>query len=249
MRSTEKLRVSCLSDSAAVVMPDATASQASVTVDVGAPLIGAATLSRYRKVYLWAWLLSLLVVLIELAGAIVSGSLALRADVWHVAGDMLIAIAPVVVSYTRARRANVERIVLSAGVVVAATLIAIGGAVLAEARTALLVGTSSHEVDGWVLSGFSLMSGAINLLQTRMLSLIHASHRDVTHVGFHFHVQMDLLKNLALPSLGALLALHLAPQQSDIWAAACIGAWIATRGLALLTRSVVALRHRELRLH
>ncbi|MGO9851368.1 MAG: cation transporter [Steroidobacteraceae bacterium] len=230
-------------------MPDTTASQAAAAVDVGAPLIGTTTLSRYRKVYLMAWLLSLLVVLIELTGAMVSGSFALRADVWHVAGDMLIAIAPVVVSYTRARRVNVERIVLSVGVVVAATLIAIGCAVLAEARSALLVGTPSHEVHGWVLSGFSLMSGAVNLLQTRMLSLIHASHRDMTHVGFHFHVRMDLLKNLALPTLGALLALHLAPQQSDTWAAGCIGAWIATRGLALLARSAVAFRHRALRLH
>lgn len=230
-------------------MPDTTASQASVAVDVGAPLIGAPTLSRYRKVYLWAWLLSLLVVLIELTGAIVSRSLALRADVWHVAGDMLIAIAPVVVSYTRARRVDVERIVLSAGIVVAATLIAIGGAVVAEARSALLAGTPSHEVQGWVLSGFALMSGAINLLQTRILSRVHALHRDATHVGFHFHVRMDLLKNLALPSLGALLALHLAPQRTDIWAAACIGAWIAMRGLALLTRSVGALRRRQLPLH
>jgi cobalt-zinc-cadmium efflux system protein len=241
--------VGCLSDSTAVVMPDTTTSQASVAVDVGAPLIiGATTLSRYRKVYQSAWLLSLLVVLVELAGAFFSGSLALRADVWHVAGDMLIAIAPVVVSYTRARRVNVGGIVLSAGVVVAATLIAIGGAVLAEARSALLGGTPSHEVHGWVLSGFSLMSGAINLWQSRMLSLIHASHRDVTHVGFHFHVRMDLLKNLALPSLGALLALHVVPQQSDIWAGGCIGVWIASRGLALLTRSAVAFRHRHLRL-
>jgi len=83
-------------------MPDTTTSQASAAVD-GAPLIiDATTLSRYRTVYQWAWLLSLLVVLVELAGAFFSGSLALRADVWHVAGDMLIAVAPVVVSYTRA---------------------------------------------------------------------------------------------------------------------------------------------------
>ena len=243
-----KLCVGCLSDSTAAVMPDTTTSQASVAVD-GAPLIiDATTLSRYRKVYQWAWLLSLLVVLVELAGAFFSGSLALRADVWHVAGDMLIAVAPVVVSYTRAKRVNVAGIVLAAGVVVAATLIAIGSVVLAEARSALLDGTPSHEVHGWVLSGFSLLSGAINVWQSRMLSRIHASHRDVTHVGFHFHVRMDLLKNLALPALGALLALHVVPQQSDIWAGGCIGIWIALRGLALLSRSAGAFRHRHLRL-
>jgi len=230
------------------VMPDTATSQASAAV-VGAPLImGATTLSRYRKVYQRAWSLSLFVVLVELAGAFFSGSVALRADVWHVAGDMLIAIAPLVVSYTRARRVNVGGVVLFAGVVVAVTLIAIGGAVLAEARGALSGGTPSHEVQGWALSGFSLVSGAINLWQSRTLSLIHASHRDVTHVGFHFHVRMDLLKNLALPALGALLALHVIPQQSDIWAGGCIGVWIALRGLALLTRSAGAFRHCHWRL-
>ena len=230
------------------MIPDTTTSQASAA-GVGAPLaMGATTLSRYRKVYQRAWLLSLLVVLVELAGAFFSGSLALRADVWHVAGDMLIAIAPVAVSYTRARRVNVRGVVLLAGVAVAATLIVIGGAVLAEARSALLGATSSHEVHGWVLTGFSLTSGVINLWQSRTLSLIHASHRDVIHVGFHFHVRMDLLKNLALPALGALLALHVVPQQSDIWAGGCIGVWIALRGLVLLTRSAGAFRHWHLRL-
>jgi cobalt-zinc-cadmium efflux system protein len=234
--------VRCLSDSMA--LPDTSASQASLAAAVGAPLIEASTLSRYRNVYLWAWLLSLLVVLVELTGAIISGSLALRADVWHVAGDMLIAIAPLAISYTRGSSVNLDRIVLSAGIVVAATLIVIGGAVLAQARNALSASMPSHEVHGWLLSGFSLMSAGINLLQARMLSRIDPAHRDVTHVGFHFHVRMDLLKNLALPSLGVLLALHLAPQRSDSWAAACIGAWIATRGLALFTRSAVAYRRR-----
>jgi Co/Zn/Cd efflux system component len=219
-----------------------------VAVDVGISLIDASTLSRYRKVYLRAWLLSLLIVLIELTGAMVSGSFALRADVWHVAGDMLIAMAPLAISYTRERSINVDRMVLSAGIVVAATLIAIGGAVLAQARSALVASTPSHEVHGWLLSGFSLMSGGINLLQARILSRIHASHRDVTHAGFHFHVRMDLLKNLALPSLGVLLALQLLPQRTDSWGAACIGTLIAARGLALFIRSAVALRRRQARL-
>ena len=65
--------------------------------------------------------------------------------------------------------------------------------------------------------------------------------------GFHFHIRMDLPKNLELPSLDMLLALHMVPQQSDIWAGDCIGVWIASRGLALLTRSAGAFRQRHLR--
>jgi cobalt-zinc-cadmium efflux system protein len=226
-------------------MTNGTLSPTPVTVNGGTPFLDASTLSRYRQAYLWAWLLSLVVMLIELTGAMVSGSLALRADVWHVAGDMLIAIAPLAVSYARERSINLDRTVLLAGIVVAVTLIIIGGVILAEARTALSVGTPPHEVHGWLLSGFSLLSGVVNLIQTRTLSRIHVTHRDVTHVGFQFHVRMDLLKNLALPSLGLLLALHLAPQRSDSWAAAGIGVWIAMRGLALLIRSATALRGRR----
>jgi len=75
-----------------------------------------------------------------------------------------------------------------------------------------------------------------------LLSQVQVLHRDVTHAGFHFHVRMDLLKNLALPALGALLALHLVGQRADTWAAGCIGAWIAARGLVLLARSAVIFR-------
>ena len=75
-------------------------------------------------------------------------------------------------------------IVLCTGVVIAVTWMAIGSAILADAHSALLGGRPSHEVQGWVLSRFSLMSGAINLWQNHMLSLIHVAHRDVTHVGF-----------------------------------------------------------------
>ena len=137
-------------------------------------------------------------------------------------------------------------IVLCTGVVIAVTWMAIGSAILADAHSALLGGRPSHEVQGWVLSRFSLMSGAINLWQNHMLShTCGAPGRDTR--GFHFHIRMDLPKNLELPFLDMLLALHMVPQQSDIWAGDRIGVWIASRGLALLTRTAGAFRQRHLR--
>jgi Co/Zn/Cd efflux system component len=208
--------------------------------------IDAVTLGRYRGVYLRAWLLSLLIMAIEFTGATLSGSFALRADVWHVAGDMLVAFAPVAVSYARSRHLTLDTLLLCAGIAVATMLVVIGGMLLSEARENLLSPAPRHEVHGWILSGFALLSAGANLWQHLYLSQVQTSHRDVTHAGFHFHVRMDLLKNLALPLLGGLIALNLVNQRADSWAAACIGAWIAVRGVALLVRSIVAFRRREL---
>jgi Co/Zn/Cd efflux system component len=143
------------------------------------------TMSRYQSIYWRAWILSLLIMLIELAGSIVSGSFALRADVWHMAGDMLVAFAPLAATYAPGRRLDPQKIVLAGGAAVGVVL---------------------------------------------------------THVGFHFHVRMDFLKNLALPVLGALLALQLVSPRADSWAAGCIGAWIAARGVVLLARSALTFR-------
>jgi Co/Zn/Cd efflux system component len=206
--------------------------------------IDAATLSRYHSVYLRAWMLSLAIVLIELTGSFVSGSFALRADVWHVLGDMVVAIAPVAVTYARAKGFNPHRLILFGGATVATALMAIGAMLLLEARQQLLSPVPLHEVRGWLLSAFSLLSAGMNLWQHRMLSRIQVSDRDLTHLGFHFHVRMDMLKNLALPSLGALLALRLVPQRADSWAAAGVGALIAIRGLLLLA-GMLAFRKRE----
>jgi cobalt-zinc-cadmium efflux system protein len=231
-------------------LPESEMSVVSNAPALGAPAAGIAWLApidsqvmaRYRSAYWRAWALSLIIMVIELAGSILSGSVALRADVWHMAGDMLVALAPVAVTYARARGLNPHKIILAGGTAVAVLLISIGGLLLEEARNSLALPTPSHEVHGWLLSGFALVSALANWWQHRLLSQVHVLHRDVTHVGFHFHVRMDLLKNLALPALGALLALQLVSQRADTWAAGCIGAWIAVRGLVLLARSAMIWR-------
>jgi cobalt-zinc-cadmium efflux system protein len=203
------------------------------------------TSALYRALYLRAWVLSLVIILIELVGARLSGSAALRADVYHVAGDMLVATAPLAISYARRRPRELEVLLLCGGIAVALLLVAIGLGILAEARERLKSATAPQLLHGWLLSGFALMSAAVNFWQHRVLSQVQGAHRDVTHQGFHFHVQMDLLKNLALPSLGALIALHVVEPVADGWAAAAIGGWIVARGLMLLIGSSRAYRRRE----
>jgi cobalt-zinc-cadmium efflux system protein len=232
----------CLAESEVFVVIDAPALRARKPVSGWTAPIDLQTMSRYQSVYWRAWILSLLIMVMELAGSIVSGSFALRADVWHMAGDMLVAFAPVAATYARGRRLNPQKIVLFGGAAVGMVLMAIGVLLLEEAVHNVTSPIPAHEVHGWLLSGFALLSAVGNWWQHRFLSQVQVPHRDLTHVGFHFHVRMDFLKNLALPVLGALLAWQLVPQRADSWAAGCIGAWIAARGVVLLARSAMTIR-------
>jgi cobalt-zinc-cadmium efflux system protein len=207
-------------------------------MSAGTAPIDTQLIARYRAIYVQAWLLSLVIVVIELIGARLAGSFALRADVFHVAGDMLVASAPLAMSFARQQPRHLRAILLWAGVAIAMSLIAIGIWLMLEARDSLALDSASN-VHGWLLAGFALTSAGANWWQHHVLSRVRAGHRDVTHLGFHFHVRMDLLKNLALPTLGALIALHLIANQADGWAAACIGAWICARGFILGIGSVV----------
>jgi len=192
------------------------------------------TVKKYRSIYLRALFLSLVIVGIELSGSIVSGSFALRADVWHVAGDVVIALTPVAVAYSTRRGARMRYLLAFAGIAVSGTLGWIGGAIVAEAWRDIASPAPAHEVHGLLLSAFALVAAAVNLWQYLLLSRVHDSHRHIAHRGYHFHVAMDFLKNLALPTLGGLLAFQLVPQRADSWAALAIGAWIVIRAAVLL---------------
>ena len=198
------------------------------------PDLDLGTIKRYRATYLRALLLSLVIVGIELAGSIVSGSFALRADVWHVLGDVVIAMTPVVVGYATKPGAQMRYVALASGVVVSGTLVWIGYAIVVDAWQDVTSRQPVHEVHGLLLSAFALLAAAVNSWQYRMLSRVDVSHRHVAHRGYHFHVAMDFLKNLALPILGLLLALRWVPQRADSWAALAIGAWIVVRAAMLL---------------
>jgi divalent metal cation (Fe/Co/Zn/Cd) transporter len=214
-------------------------------LSAGTASIDAEIIARYRRIYLRAWTVSLAIIVIELTGASLAGSAALRADVYHVAGDMVVASAPLAVIYARRRPRHLDTILLCGGSAVALVLMAIGVELIAGAWRTLYSAPASVEIHGWLLSGFALLAACANLWQHRVLSQVQSAHRDTAHLGFHFHVQMDLLKNLSLPILGALIALHRLPNEADSWAALCIGAWIGTRGFILLIGSALAFHRRE----
>lgn len=190
------------------------------------------------KIYIKAWALTWAVALIELVGSLLSGSLALLADVTHVITDTIIGLAPVSVEVIRKKRPllcaqNLER---AGGLIASLILIGVGIAVLREAGEQAAGGHEKH-VEGIFMFVFALIAAGANYLQHKILSRVSPIHRHSAHAGFHFHVLTDLAKNLALPIVAIAIAFG-APASLDITAAKVIGAIIILRSLVLAAESI-----------
>lgn len=185
--------------------------------------------------YFLVWVLSVFIVSLELFGSGVANSQALLADVGHVASDTLLALVPLAALVFVRAGLRYERVAFVASLAAVAVLLYVGIHVGNEALGALTGGEEhEHEVHGWYLLLFSGIAAILNLFQHRLLSRVDPEHHHGAHKGLHFHVLMDLVKNIALPVLGAGIALELLPHESDLWAALVIGALLILRALLLL---------------
>ena len=186
-------------------------------------------------IYALVWVLSVFIVSLELVGSWLSGSRALLADVGHVLSDTMLALVPLTAALLIRAGLNSRRIAFLSTLAAVAILIAIGFHVGGEAWEALSEGHHhEHEVDGMLLFLFSGAAAVANLIQHRLLSRIDPIHHHGAHKGLHFHVLMDLVKNLALPVLGLGIAFSILPESSDLWAALVIGVLLVVRALLLL---------------
>jgi cobalt-zinc-cadmium efflux system protein len=188
---------------------------------------------RNQVIYLHAWLLTLVIVSLELAGSATSGSLALLADVGHVIADTILAIVPLSIAHA-ARRGKSGRLLNQLGGMAAALLLAfIGYHIISESGADLLEG-QQHNVRGWLLFLFAGSAAGINVMQHRLLSQVSPLHRHAAHRGLHFHVLTDLMKNTALPVLGALIAVGGLSTRFDVYVSLAIGVLIVVRALVLV---------------
>lgn len=194
-----------------------------------------ASSNSHLWIYALVWILSVGIVSLELVGSWLSGSRALLADVGHVLSDTVLALVPLTAALLMRVGLNARRIAFWSTLAAVAILIGIGFHVGGEAWEALTEGHHhEHEVDGILLFLFSGAAAIANFVQHRLLSRIDPIHHHGAHKGLHFHVLMDLVKNLALPVLGLGIAFALIPESSDLWAALVIGALLIVRALLLL---------------
>ena len=187
------------------------------------------------RTYAFVWMLSLGIVALEIVGSGESGSQALLADIGHVASDTLLALVPLSALVFMRMGIKKESVALLSSLIAVAFLLFIGFHVGSEALASLAGdGHHEHEVDGMLLFLFSGSAAILNLFQHRLLSRVSPEHHHGAHKGLHFHVLMDLVKNIALPALGLLIAFEILPYGADLWAALAIGGLLMVRALTLL---------------
>ncbi|HEY4099778.1 MAG TPA: cation transporter [Gemmatimonadales bacterium] len=204
----------------------------SVPAGIAIP-IGIDDARRNQAIYLRAWLLTLVIVGLEVAGSATSGSLALLADVGHVIADTMLAVVPLSIAYATRRGRSYRLLNRLAGMAAALLLAFIGYHIIAESRADLLEG-QHRNVRGWLLFLFAASAAGVNMMQHRLLSRVSSLHRHAAHRGLHFHVLTDLFKNTALPVLGALIAFGAVPTRADIYVALAIGGLILVRAFVLV---------------
>lgn len=197
--------------------------------------ISRTTTEHPLRTYALVWVLSLGIVALEIIGSGESGSQALLADIGHVASDTLLALVPLSALVFMRMGVSQKSVALVSSLVAVAFLLFIGFHVGSEALESLSgSGHHEHEVNGLLLFVFSGIAALLNLLQHRLLSRVSPEHHHGAHKGLHFHVLMDLVKNIALPALGLLIMLEILPDQADLWAALVIGGLLIIRALTLL---------------
>lgn len=199
------------------------------------------------RLYTKAWLLTFVIVGLELLGSWLSGSLALLADIGHVATDTLLALVPLTAAYAIRHRFNSKLVVGASGLLATALLFYIGFHVLHEAAEGLE--GHHHEVEGMMLFVFAGAAAIVNILQHRILSKVSPTHQHAAHAGLHFHVLTDLVKNIALPVLGLLLVFGLVSDHADLLMAQAIGWLILVRAAILGLESVFGIRLVQRGLH
>jgi cobalt-zinc-cadmium efflux system protein len=182
--------------------------------------------------------IAVLVLVVEVVGGLVSGSLALLADAGHVATDAagvglaLFASAMASRPATLDRTFGWQRLEVLAAAVNAAVLLGIGAWVVVEAVRRLV---HPGEVD----TGVMLVAAALGLVANAVsLSVLHGADRSSLNVrGAYVEVLADLLSSVAVVA-AALVVRWTAFDRADAVVAVGIAAAIVPRTLRLLREAV-----------
>ncbi len=193
-------------------------------------------LKVYKAIYTKTWLLSFIIVGLEISGSAISGSLSLLADVGHVILDTFLGIIPLFVALFSQRVQNYQTFTRVAGSIASMVLLIVGTHVMHEA---IDDSYEPHTVQGWYLFIFSALAACVNVFQHRFLARVDMTHRHIAHEGLEFHIRLDLIKNSILPIIGVLIGLHMLAQKTDLWAAFVIGCLMIVRAILLFRQCLL----------
>ncbi|MCQ2000312.1 cation diffusion facilitator family transporter [Arthrobacter zhaoxinii] len=189
---------------------------------------------KHRRRLLIVFLITLSVVIIQVAGALLSGSLALLADAGHMLSDAAGVSIALVAAWIAARPATsrrtygYQRAEVLAALANAVLLIVIAVVIFVEAVGRL---GSEPDVDTSLMLPFAIVGGLANLIS---LLVLHAGRKESLNVrGAYLEVLGDLLGSAAVV-VSAVVIMTTGYQQADTWASFLIALMIAPRAWSLL---------------
>ena len=194
---------------------------------------GTAT-GRHRRKLLIVFLITISVVFVQVAGALVSGSLALLADAGHMLSDaagVSIALLAAWIATrppTKRRTYGYQRAEVLAALANAVLLIIIAAVIFTEAIRRI---GSAPEVHTGVMLWAAAIGGLANLAS---LLVLHSGRRESLNVrGAYLEVLGDLLGSAAV-IVSAVVIMVTGYEQADTWASILIALMILPRAWSLL---------------
>jgi len=142
-----------------------------------------------------------MILIAEVVGGILSGSLALLADAGHVFADTGAVLVSIVVAYRVKVGDNEERARTVGGYINALLLGAITIWVGVEAWERLF---EPREVVSWVMITIAVLGTIGNYVQHRIMETAHADH--ATHESMHLHILSDLIQSVGVVAGGIVIA-------------------------------------------
>ncbi len=140
------------------------------------------------------------VFLIELVGGIISNSLALLADAWHVLIDASSVFVAIVVSYYISKGLNEKKLRKTSGYINAGLLLAVSLWIIYEAIARIF---EPREINSWIMISIAILGTVGNYIQHKILDHMH--DENITHESVKFHVLSDLLQSIAVVIGGVLI--------------------------------------------
>ena len=189
---------------------------------------------KHRRRLLIVFIITMSVVLIQVAGALLSGSLALLADAWHMLSDAAGVSIALVAAWIAARPPTArrtygyQRAEVLAALANAVLLIVIASVIFIEALRRL---GSQTEVHTGLMLIAAIVGGLANLAS---LLVLHSGRKESLNVrGAYLEVLGDLLGSAAVV-VSAVVIMLTGYQQADTWASILIALMILPRAWSLL---------------
>ncbi|MCH8050182.1 cation transporter [Patescibacteria group bacterium] len=133
------------------------------------------------------------IIIVEVIGGVMSQSVALIADAWHVFTDMVATLVSIIVVYRIKQGYNKAKARKVGGYINAFLLGGVAVWILIEAIERF---QNPREVVNWIMIAAAAWGTLGNYFQHRILESVDEEH--VTHESMHFHILSDLLQSFGV---------------------------------------------------